>query len=99
MRMTSAARSRAQSANVYKSDAKGEQQRMFNDRTLFENAHLQKNSAVTGMNGSWGGHAIDLQALIHQINDMNVLGRMMGCDMSEEERSVKQLFVPFAPWP
>lgn len=79
-------------------DARVKQAKMFYDRKLYANAFALKNKAATGSSTTWLGHADDLEGRIGKIANMIALGRLMGCDMSEEERMAKTLFVPKSPW-
>ena len=79
-------------------DAKLKQTEMFYDKKLYKHAFSTPNRALTGTNTTWLGHGDDLAGRIGKIANMIALGRAMGCDMTEEERMARTLFVPKTPW-
>jgi len=79
-------------------NAKIKQAKMFFDEKLYEHAFNIRNPAVTGNNTTWIGHSDDLSGRIGKIRNMILLGKMMRCDMSEEERMASTLYVPNKPW-
>jgi RHS repeat-associated protein len=80
------------------SAAQRKSSKMLFDKTLYENAFRFPNKAVTGTNTTWLGHVDDLSGLIAKIRTMIELGKIMGCDMNEEEQMFKYLFVPKSPF-
>jgi hypothetical protein len=79
-------------------NAKIKQAKMFFDEKLYEHAFNIRNPAVTRNNTTWIGHSDDLSGRIGKIRNMILLGKMMRCDMSEEERMASTLYVPNKPW-
>lgn len=79
-------------------EARGKQNEMLHDRSLYDHAFSKRNPGITGNNTTWLGHAADLKGRLAKIADMIVLGKMMGCDMSLEEGMAIGLIVPDHPW-
>ena len=80
-------------------DARGKLLRMHGDKALYEHARFRPNFPMTGNNTTWKGHGDDLRGVIGKIRDMIELGRLLGCNMDEEERLSVSLFVPEKPGP
>ncbi|AWV06537.1 type IV secretion protein Rhs [Lysobacter maris] len=77
--------------------AKGKMAKMFFDpQNLYLYAFAEKNPAIG--NTSWLGHGDELAGRIKAIETMISLGKLMNCDVSQEEQAARTLFVPRAPF-
>ena len=72
---------------------------MKNDASLgnlYVDAYSTVNPSKPDM-GTWLGHKEDLNNTINLINEMIALGKLMGCDMSDEYKLSLALYLPFMP--